>query len=158
MDRILSIIGISWEVISSEGYQAPLQAHWIMIFFFFNFYWCLVALQCCIHFCSTEKCIGYTPPFLDFLPIQFTMECWGELPVLYIRFLLAIYFIYSSAYMSIPISQLIPPPYPLGIHMFILYVCVSISALQISLSVWIIIFVFIRSPGDPQTWYKDWEL
>ena len=35
--------------------------------------------------------------------------------------------------MSIPISQSIPPPHsPFCIHMFVLYVCASISALQIS--------------------------
>ena len=35
--------------------------------------------------------------------------------------------------MSIPISQFIPrPPFPLGIHTFVLYVCVSISAFQVS--------------------------
>ena len=43
--------------------------------------------------------------------------------------------------MSIPISQFIPPPnspppaFPLGVHTFVLYICVSISALQASSSV-----------------------
>ena len=48
-----------------------------------------------------------------------------------------IYFIHISVYMSIPISQIIPPPpppapplSPLGVHTFVLYICVSISALQ----------------------------
>ena len=47
------------------------------------------------------------------------------------------YLFYSSVYMSIPISQFIQPPRPflLGIHMFVLYVCVSISALPIRSSV-----------------------
>ena len=37
--------------------------------------------------------------------------------------------------MSIPTSQFIPPATsPLGIHTFVLYICVSISALQIRLS------------------------
>ena len=54
---------------------------------------------------------------------------------LYSRFLLVIYFIHISVYMSIPISQFIPPPpplplSPLGVHTFVLYICVSISALQ----------------------------
>ena len=35
----------------------------------------------------------------------------------------------------IPISQLLPPSLPLGIHAFVLYVCVSVSALQIGSSV-----------------------
>ena len=49
---------------------------------------------------------------------------------LYSRFLLVIYFIHISVYMSIPISQFIPPPpppllSPLGVHMFVLFFCVS---------------------------------
>ena len=33
--------------------------------------------------------------------------------------------------MSVPISQFIPPSFsPLGVHTFVLYVCVSISALM----------------------------
>ena len=55
---------------------------------------------------------------------------------LYGSFLLVIYFIHISIYMSIPISQFIPPTSPLlsplGVHMFVLYICVSISAQQTS--------------------------
>ena len=56
---------------------------------------------------------------------------------LYSRFLLVIYFIHISVYMSIPISQFFPPPppSPLGVHIFVLYICVSISALQTGSSV-----------------------
>ena len=42
-------------------------------------------------------------------------------------------------YMSIPISQIIPPRHPpfspLSVHIFVLYICVSISALQTGSSV-----------------------
>ena len=45
-----------------------------------------------------------------------------------------IYLIHSSIYMSIPISQFTSPsPSSFGIHKFVLYICVSISALQIIL-------------------------
>ena len=59
---------------------------------------------------------------------------------LYSRFLLVLYFIHISVYMSVPISQFIPPPppaplSPLGVHTFVLYICVSISALQTGSSV-----------------------
>ena len=37
--------------------------------------------------------------------------------------------------MSIPISQFIPPPFLLGVHTFALYICVSLSALQIRSSI-----------------------
>ena len=57
-----------------------------------------------------------------------------EFPLLvYSRFSLVIYFIHSSVYMSIPISQFTPPPHSLlGIHTFVLYFWVSLPALQIS--------------------------
>ena len=49
----------------------------------------------------------------------------------YSRFLSVISFIHISVYISIPIFQFIPrPPSPLGVQMFIVYVCVSISALH----------------------------
>ena len=32
--------------------------------------------------------------------------------------------------MSVLISQFIPPPYPVGVYTFSLYLCVSVSALQ----------------------------
>ena len=38
----------------------------------------------------------YIPSFLDFFPIQVTTEHWIEFPVLYSRFPLVIYFIYST--------------------------------------------------------------
>ena len=42
-----------------------------------------------------------------------------------------------SVYMSVPISQFIPPLiYPFAVYMFVLYACVSVSALQIGSSVW----------------------
>ena len=70
---------------------------------------------------------------------------------LYSRFLLVIYFIHISIYMSIPISQFIPPPptpLPLsshGVHTFVLYICVSISALQTGSPVSFFQFYFFLS-------------
>ena len=60
---------------------------------------------------------------------QVITEHRTELPVLYSRFLLALYFTHGSVYMSIPISQfilLIP-----HVHKSILYICISIHALRI---------------------------
>ena len=58
------------------------------------------------------------------------------------RFLLVIHFIHIIVYMSIPISQFITPPPPTRRHCFpplvstfVLYICVSISALQTGSSV-----------------------
>ena len=80
-------------------------------------------------------------------PKSFVFVFWGDffefyfIYFLYGRFLLVIYFIHISVYMSIPTSQFIPPPppppplSPLGVHTFVLYICVSISALQTGSSV-----------------------
>ena len=72
---------------------------------------------------------------------------WGYITIffsfnyfLYGRFLLVIHFMHINVYMSIPISQVNTPPHPpplspLGVHTFVLYISVSISALQTSSSV-----------------------
>ena len=61
-----------------------------------------------------------------------------EFPVLYSWFSLVIYFIHSlnNVYMSVSTSRFLPPGlFPLGVCTFVLYVCVSISALHIGSSV-----------------------
>ena len=77
------------------------------------------------------------PPSHPPIPlIQVTTEHQGELPALYSRFPPAICFIHGSVYMSILISQFIPhPPSPCCVQTSVLYVCVSIPALQIGSSV-----------------------
>ena len=76
----------------------------------------------------------HTPSLLDFLHFQITTEHWVDFPGLYSRFSLVIHFthIYNSIYMSIPISQfLLACHFPLGVHIFVLYINVSISVLQV---------------------------
>ena len=73
----------------------------------------IIALQCCISFYYTENWISYMYTYilssLDSLPVHVTTEHWVESPVLYSRFSSVIYFIHSIVYMSVPISQFIPP-------------------------------------------------
>ena len=66
---------------------------------------------------------------LDSFPIQAIIEYRVEFPVVYNRPLLIIYFLYSSVYMSIPVSQFIPSPFPSSTHQFVLSIF-SISILQ----------------------------
>ena len=96
-----------------RGLWALILSHSFKKIFLINFYWSIVALQCCVSFYRTAKWISYTytyiPSFWDFLPIYVTTEHWVEFPELYSRFSLVTYFMHSinSIYMSIPISQFI---------------------------------------------------
>ena len=111
--------------------------HWIGTNFFFllfllfkfnclvflkNFYWSIADFQWCVSYRCTAKWISYTYTYihslLDSFPIQAITEYWVEFPVLYSRSLLVIYFIYSSVYVSIRISQFIPPFPPATISLF----------------------------------------
>ena len=74
------------------------------------------------------------PLLLDFLPPE-SPQCI-EFPVLRSTFSLAVWFMHSmsAVYMSVPVSEFLPPPpFPIGVHTFVLYHCVSISALHILL-------------------------
>ena len=102
--------------------------------FFFFFYWNIIVWQCCASFCCTQSessiSIHISPPFWISLPSKSPQQT----SAIYSRFSLFIYFIHSRVYMSIPISHFIPSPLLLRVHIFVLYACVSISALQVSSS------------------------
>ena len=91
----------------------------------------------------TEKLIFFCFLFLSFF-LSFSFFLFFFLSFFHSRFLLVICFVHISVCMSIPISQFIPPPptiiplphsFPLGVHTFVLYMCVSTSTLQISSTV-----------------------
>ena len=91
---------------------------------------------CWFLLCSkgNQLCVTHIPSFLDFLPIQVSTERWVEVPVIRSGFSLVTYFmshscIHVNANLPIHLNPL--PTSPLGVYMFVLYVCVSISAWQI---------------------------
>ena len=100
---------------------------------FLNFYWSIVAWQCCVHFGYTVRWISHTypyiPSFLDFLHIQVTTEHWVGFPVLYSEYSLVICFIHGSVYMSIADlpthpTQPFPPWFPYACSLCLcLYFC-----------------------------------
>ena len=92
---------------------------------------------------DSALCIHISPYFLISLPCR-SPKSIGESPLS--RFSLVIYFIHSTnsvcvcvcvcVCISIPISQFLPPSSLfLSVHMFVVHICVSSSALQISSSV-----------------------
>ena len=81
-----------------------------------------------LHFSAFSKCSAMSIYYID---NQFFFSFF-EFIFLYSRFLLVIYFIHVSVYMSIPISQFIPPlpafppwcPYICSLHLC-LYFCLA---------------------------------
>ena len=118
-----------------------------LFLYLINFYWSMAA------FAHTQSCFTMLCWFLlyskenqlhvDIYPLFFWISFPFRSPqnteqssflVLYRRFSLVIYFIHTiiSLYTSIPTSQFTPLHlFPLGIRTSVLYVCVSLSALQI---------------------------
>ena len=80
--------------------------------FLINFYWSIVDLQCLFLLYSkvNQLYIYIHPLFFRFFPHIGHYRVLIESPVLHSRFLVVICFTYSSVYMSIPVSQFIPPP------------------------------------------------
>ena len=106
-------------------------------------YWSIIALQCCISFYCTAKLIR---PYIYIHPLTFGLPSYSGHPSALstvhcaVRYVLIIYFICNinmcqCVHVSILISQFLPSPLPLGIYIFVIYVCASISALQISSSI-----------------------
>ena len=76
-----------------------------------------------------------SPLYRSLIPChQLITEHWTELPVLYSSFLQAIHVTHGSVYMLMLLSQFLPSSTSQTVTVSILYVCVSILALQISSS------------------------
>ena len=112
--------------------------HFLFAFPYKNFYWSTTALQCCVSFHCTTKWISHTysyiPPILSLSPTdpsptsrlsqsiglslcatqQLSTSC-GKLHMV----------VYIHVIANLPIHPTVP-----HVHTSVLYVCVSISALQ----------------------------
>ena len=87
-------------------------------FTYFN--WRIIALQCCVGFCHTSTWIAIDthmfplswtplPPPIPSHPSKLSQSTGFELTVPCSKFPLAIYFTYGNVYVSILLSQFIPP-------------------------------------------------
>ena len=97
------------------------------LFTFKIFYWSILDLQCSASFRCSAKSITVRIQISTLLWILFHIGHYRVLSrvlcVIYNRSLLIIYFIYSSVYMSVPISQFIPPPFTLHNYMHVFCIC-----------------------------------
>ena len=86
----------------------------LKILLFFNFYWSIVALQCCVSFTIQQSesatCMHISSLFWISFPFRSPQSTKWEFPVLCSKVSLVIYFIHSvnRVYMSIPrVSQVV---------------------------------------------------
>ena len=107
--------------------------NFLSFFFFFN--WCIVDLYCCVSSPIQQSESGihtHIPAFLNFLYIQVTQSNEQSSLCYTVGFLL-VYLFYTQQCIYVNLN---PPIHSnllflLGIHTFVLYICVSISALPI---------------------------
>ena len=119
----------------------PLTCTWCVSLSFFS--WRIIAWQCCVSLCCTITNNKYTHvPFSCASPshpislLLVITEHWAKLPMPYSSFPLAVYFTHCSGYMSVLLFQFIPPSrFPPCVYKSVLYVSISIPALQIDSSV-----------------------
>lgn len=101
-----------------------------------NCYWTIVALHTVLLVSAVSKVHQlsiYVYPLVFWISFPCRSPPSTEFPVLHHMLSLVIYLIQGveSVYVSVPISQSIPPSLPsLGVHMLVFSVCVSISTLQ----------------------------
>ena len=115
------------------------------LFFLFKciFNWRIIALQCFIGFCYTTMWISHKHTNVHsllnlFPPPHLSSDChrppgWAPTQLAQLP---TSYFTYGDIYVSMPISQLAPPSSPCRcVHKSVLYIYVSIPALQMCSSV-----------------------
>ena len=113
------------------------MAYQVTFSYLFNIFWlesgCLTMLyEFLLHIKVSQLCIHIHALLFGLPSIQVTTERWVEFPVLYSRFSVVISFVQSSVYVSVLLSQFIPPL--VSIHLF--SISVSLFILPEQLWVW----------------------
>ena len=95
----------------------------------------------CFIMCLFLQYSKLNQPYMYVYPLPFGLPFHSDhhralrrVPLSIRRFSLVMHFTHSinSTYISVPISQfLLACPFPLGVHIFVLYISVSISVLQV---------------------------
>ena len=116
--------------------ESPGILEWVAYPFSKGSNWCLLNCRQILYQGSLVKLSGKPICIHTSLLLQISLlghhRAPSGVPMLYSRFSLVIYFIHSDVYMSVPVPQVGNSshcPLPFSIHMFVLYVCVSNSAL-----------------------------
>ena len=113
------------------------MAYQLTFSYLFNIFWlesgCLTMLyEFLLHIKVSQLYIHIHALLFGLPSIQVTTERWVEFPVLYSRFSVVISFVHSSVYVSVLLSQFIPPL--VSIHLF--STSVSLFILPEQLWVW----------------------
>ena len=99
---------------------------------------------------ESATCIHISP--LLWISFPFRSPQSTEFPVLYSRFSLVIYFIHSSVYTRPSQSPSSTPASLLVFRVFVLYLCASISALQIKINY----TTFLATHSSTLAWKMPW--
>ena len=147
--RLLGCPACSWAVvcrqilmIGSPWGKEGLIIEFTNFFFFLIFYCNTIDLQCCIHFRCMAKWVRYV--YLSFPMFFSPIDCIGNLHWIMSRYIYCIicytvvYFMYSTVYMSIPVSSFISPTsLTFGNHKFVFHFVVqSLSRVRLFVTPW----------------------
>ena len=104
-------------VMAGKVELSPIRPTWTFCFFFFNFYWSLVAFQYCVSFYCTAKWISHTYPLF----LGFPSHLGHHRALNSIIFIYILYIVESGVYMSVPVYPI--SPFPLVIPLCSLCLC-----------------------------------